>query len=259
MRVRLQIHAAALLSLAALCAGSAAAQIPDQFTNLKVLDKDIEKGQLIAIMRGWAGDLGVRCNHCHAGPDNLAGMDFASDEKATKLTARRMFEMARTINRELLADLPVVEEGAEHQKVACYTCHRGQAKPPRSIVVEVSEITQTAGVEAALTKFDELRTEFYGAGVYDFSERALVQAAGRLMESGRPGDAIKALEKNLEYFPASADSQAMIGMVHLESDDAEAAKSAFERALALDPENRQAQRGLAALASQAQPEGGPQP
>ena len=40
-----------------------AAQIPDEFTNLKLLPKDIEKRQLIGTMRDWAGGLGVRCNH----------------------------------------------------------------------------------------------------------------------------------------------------------------------------------------------------
>lgn len=64
---------------------------------------------------------------------------------------------------------------------------------------------------------------------------------------------------NLEHYPGSADSQAMIGVIHMETGDAGAATSAFESALALDPENRLAQRGLSALASQTSPEGGQQP
>lgn len=256
MRGSSPIFATALVTLLGLCAGGAAGQIPDEFTNLELLDKDIEKRQLVSIMRDWAVGLGVRCNHCHVGPDNLVGMDFASDEKATKQTARQMLEMARAVNRELLADLPVVEEGASHQNVSCYTCHRGQAKPPRNIVVELGEIAQTEGVDAALAQYDELRAEHYGSGVYDFSEGALTQAAGYLMQSGGAMDAIKTLEKNLEHYPSSADSQAMIGMIHMESGEAGAAKSAFEGALALDPENRLALRGLAALVGQAESEDG---
>jgi thioredoxin reductase len=40
-------------------------QIPDKFTNLKVLPKDISKQELQSTMRGFAFALGVRCEHCH--------------------------------------------------------------------------------------------------------------------------------------------------------------------------------------------------
>ena len=253
MRRRIPVFAAAFFSLAGLWAGSASGQIPDEFTNLKLLDENIEKRQLIGTMRNWANGLGVRCNHCHVGPDNLVGMDFASDEKATKRTARRMLEMSRAVNGELLADLPVVEEGGSHQVVSCYTCHRGQAKPPRNIVVELGGIAQAEGVDAALERYDELRAEHYGSGVYNFSEQALSEAAVYLMQAGQPAGAIKVFEKNLEHNPGSADSQAMIGLVHLETGDPVAARAAFEKALEMDPESRTAQRGMQALAAQAEP------
>ena len=83
-------------------------------------------------MRDWATGIGQRCNYCHVGPDNLEGMDFASDEKATKRTARKMLEMARVINRELLDELPTAE-GRRHMVVSCYVCHLGKAKPPRNV------------------------------------------------------------------------------------------------------------------------------
>ena len=235
MRRQAQAYAAVVLSLAALCTAGASAQIPDEFTNLELLDKDIGKRELISIMRDWTTSLGVRCNHCHVGPDTLIEMDFASDEKATKQTARRMFEMARAINRDLLANLPVVEKGVDHQNVSCYTCHRGQAKPPRNIVVEVTGTARVEGIDAALAHYDALRSEHYGSGVYDFSDRALAQAAGRVLQSGHPADAIKILEKVVHYNPESADSLAMIGMIEAETGTPEAAKAAFETWL--DPAN----------------------
>jgi tetratricopeptide (TPR) repeat protein len=177
-------------------------------------------------------------------------MDFASDEKATKQTARRMLEMARAVNGDLMAGLPVVDEGSKHQVVSCYTCHRGQAKPPRNIVVELGGIAESDGVDAALVYYDELRAEHFGAGVYDFSESALASAAGYLMQAGRAEDAVKALEKNLEHYPSSADSHAMIGMVHLQTGNAEDARPALERALEIDPENGMAQRAMQMLSAQ---------
>ena len=71
--------AALLLMTAPLCA-----QVPDEFTNLKVLDKDIGKQDLIGIMKGWAGGLGVRCNHCHVGPDNLQGLSLIHISEPTR-------------------------------------------------------------------------------------------------------------------------------------------------------------------------------
>src|SRR6185503_1734772 len=76
---------AAALALA-IVAAPAAAQIPDKFTNLKVLPKDISKDDLISTMRGFSGGLGVRCNFCHVGgtETDLTGMKFASDDKKEK-------------------------------------------------------------------------------------------------------------------------------------------------------------------------------
>src|SRR5262245_60488717 len=84
--------------LSLLVASSASAQIPDKFTNLQVLPKDISKAELVMTMRSLAGDLGFRCHNCHVGPDDLTGMDFAIDEKPTKKVAREMLKMVQTIN-----------------------------------------------------------------------------------------------------------------------------------------------------------------
>ena len=116
--------------LVAGAADDASAQIPDEYTNLQVLPKEIKKGELVGIMRGVAGALGVRCNHCHVGPDNLQGMDFATDEKPTKKTARLMMRMVHDINKKYLegreTDRPAVVE------VKCATCHHG-VDVPRAI------------------------------------------------------------------------------------------------------------------------------
>ncbi|HET9215858.1 MAG TPA: photosynthetic reaction center cytochrome c subunit family protein [Terriglobia bacterium] len=54
------------------------------------------------------------CSHCHV-------EDRSSDEKKPKQVARRMITMTRAIN----ATFP---DGKPH--VTCYTCHRGNTKPP---------------------------------------------------------------------------------------------------------------------------------
>src|SRR5205085_12219044 len=102
--------------------------IPDTFTNLKVLPKDIKKPELVQIMRGFASQLGRRCKFCHEVNDDLSEGNFASDKKIEKETARVMINMMAEINAEFLAKLP--EEPAE---ATCWTCHRGKNKPEKYV------------------------------------------------------------------------------------------------------------------------------
>ena len=108
---------------------SAQNPIPEKFTNLQVLPKDITRQNLTPIMRSFALNLGVRCQHCHVGEgDDLSKFDFASDAKPAKAVARKMMRMVNTINGELLKDVgEPAPAGAA--KVTCFTCHRGAIKP----------------------------------------------------------------------------------------------------------------------------------
>ena len=93
---------------------------PD-YTNIKVLgDLDVEQfNRLMASITEWVAPVegdNAGCNYCH-NPENMA-----SDEVYTKVVARRMLEMTRSINT---AFKPHVGETG----VTCYTCHRGQPVP----------------------------------------------------------------------------------------------------------------------------------
>ena len=90
--------------------------------NLQVLPKDLTIQQVTATMRRVAGALGVDCTHCH-----VSMTDRASDDKPTKLIARKMFTMTLQLNEEL-KDVGTPAPAGE-QKVTCYTCHRGALKP----------------------------------------------------------------------------------------------------------------------------------
>ncbi len=130
LRAAGSIAAVAGLFLAFLTAAPATAQIPDKFTNLKVLPADIAKQDLIDTMKGFAMGLGVRCWYCHKGEgDDLSTFDFASDEKGHKEIARQMLRMTMQINHEVIAKLPAHADGTERGNVRCVTCHRGAAQP----------------------------------------------------------------------------------------------------------------------------------
>lgn len=96
--------------------------------NLKVLPKNISKEELDKVMDNFKLALGVRCSHCHAPmKDNPRKMDFASDEKPEKETARKMMRMTAKINKKYFHT--VLQEGKTITQIACVTCHNGKAEP----------------------------------------------------------------------------------------------------------------------------------
>ena len=66
--------------------------IPDKYTNLQILPKDITKPQLISVMKQFSITFGVRCSYCHAVSDDLTTGSFDSDDKAAKQKARDLMK-----------------------------------------------------------------------------------------------------------------------------------------------------------------------
>lgn len=101
---------------------------PRPVENIKVL-KGWDGDQVRAEMRLMSDALGVKCEHCH-----VQG-NFASDEKRTKATARRMLEMTIGLNADYFAGAPAGDAAANTSRlgrVTCYTCHQGAAVPKTS-------------------------------------------------------------------------------------------------------------------------------
>jgi hypothetical protein len=71
---------------------------------------------------GFGRSLGVSCGFCHVPPK------WDLDDKEEKNTARLMFAMVQTINRDYIAKVPV-DSGSPSPTVNCMTCHRGMPKP----------------------------------------------------------------------------------------------------------------------------------
>ena len=81
---------------------------------------------LDSIMDSFKDALGVKCGHCHASQkDNPRKMDFASDAKPEKETARKMIRMTSRINKKYFNH----SDGQAMVQVQCKTCHRGNTKP----------------------------------------------------------------------------------------------------------------------------------
>lgn len=97
--------------------------------NLKVLPKDISREDLIKLMRGFAGALGVECSFCHAVNPQTHKLDFPSDAKDDKTIARTMIEMTQTINQQYMTQVHDPDAMPEDKHVTCGTCHRGHSMP----------------------------------------------------------------------------------------------------------------------------------
>ena len=101
---------------------------PDEgFKNLKVLPKKITHEQLEAVMKGFNASLGVRCDFCHAPrADDPKKLDFPSDAKNEKSTARFMLKMTAKLNKKYFDWKP---KGDKPPRVTCFTCHNGKKEP----------------------------------------------------------------------------------------------------------------------------------
>ena len=158
--------------------------------------------------------------------------------------AREMIRMVRTINADFVSK---VAEGDATATVRCETCHRGRAHPPKPLADLLADTAATQGADAAVAKYTEMRSESLESGQYDFRARSVVNAARRLQDEKHAEAATSLLKGAVALFPNSADVAATLGMALLQGGDRDGAKAQFDRALAIDPNNGQAQQGLRRL------------
>ncbi len=227
-----------------LLAGAAFAQAPAQEApkNLKVLPKDWTRAQVAAVMQNITAALGVGCDHCHVVTQG-APPDFASDDKKEKDLARAMMKITTDLNARLPTDFGVPAN--ELTRVGCITCHRG-VPVPKQIGEILAKTSAEKGFPAASAQYTELKTKYYGAQAYDFSESGLIATANPLIEK-RTDEAIQFLQMNLQLFPQSVRSYVALANAQQTKKDTPAAIASLEKALAIDPKNGAAQRMLAEL------------
>jgi tetratricopeptide (TPR) repeat protein len=237
---------AALGSLAAPTAAQAPAFPPAKLTNIKFFPKDIPVRALLDTMRGFTRALGVRCSYCHVARDtaDLASYNFASDDKATKRKARVMLGMAADINHKYLTKLP--ERVTPAASVTCVTCHRG-VSVPRPIEQIVQAAYATGGADSAEAVYRALRQRYYGRSAYDFGETPLAEVAGDLRSQGKLADAVRLYVLNTTFLPTSAFAHRQAAAGYLAAGDTAQAIAFFQKAIAINPNDRQAQQALNAL------------
>jgi tetratricopeptide (TPR) repeat protein len=224
--------------------GTAFAQPPAQQEpkNLKVLPKDWTREQVINVMRNFTAALGVDCEYCHVEGEPP---DFASDDKEEKDLARAMMKITADLNSRLPTDFG--KPADELTRIQCITCHRGVPEP-KQLAEILAKTSAEKGFAAASAQYKDLKSKYYGAQAYDFSENGLIATARPLVQS-RTDEALQFLALNLELFPRSAQTYVVMGQAQVVKKDTAGAISSFEKALEIDPQNGLARRTLNQLKS----------
>lgn len=209
------------------------AQIPDKFTNLRVLPKLISKEKLVETMRSFTGALGVNCGFCHAEQKGTDKLDFPSDDKPEKDEARIMLKMVMGINQDYLSELS--EYTKDVMKVKCITCHRGNKKPLMLQDVLFKTIKEK-GLPEAVSTYHKLHDEYYGSFTYDFTPPTLVKLVEMLNEEKRYDDALGIANLNIEVYPKSGMAYYGLGEAYRAKGDKDKALEAYDKAKTLMPE-----------------------
>jgi tetratricopeptide (TPR) repeat protein len=244
-RFRIASLAATTVMFLSLAALAAEAQMPDKFTNLQYFPKKISRQELMGNMRGFSFSLGVRCQFCHAGKDGnkLEQMDFASDEKDTKKTARAMLRMVDAINQEYIAKMgrtaPI--------RVECVTCHR-QLSIPKTMNTLLAETIDKKDIQAAITLYRDLRKNGLGNGQYDFGETSLNILTESLLKQDKAKEAVAIMELNVEInTPPTGWAFNLLAMSHVANKEVEKAKRDYQKILELNPQDEWAKKQLEQL------------
>lgn len=217
---------------------------PPAPSNLQVLPKDMPREQLLQTMQAFSQALGVQCNYCHVQEGRGGRNDMASDEKPPKKAARGMLVLARDINEKLP---PAVGKAADATtRVGCMTCHRGVAIP-KQLTQILNETVTAKGLDAAIAQYRDLRTRYYGAMAYDFTENGLIAVAQAANNADRTDNAIAWLNLNLEFYPKSARTYIVMAQAHQRKNDKDGAIKDLEKAIEIDPNNAQAKQQLQQL------------
>ncbi len=210
------------------------AQIPDTFTNLKVLPKDISKDKLVEVMKSFTFSLGVRCNYCHEGEDGqpLSTFDFQSDKKNEKLKARTMMNMTHDINSDYLSKFSEYQD--KIVEVKCVTCHRGASKPEQLEDVLYDKV-KSDGLDEAISDYNNLYKRYYGGFAYDFRDHTLVALTEKLADDKMYDEAIAFSNINVEKYPESGTAYFGLAEAYEMKGDKENAITNYKKALELMP------------------------
>ena len=118
-------------------------------------------------------------------------------------------------------------------------------QPKKPIVLEMSQLIDSKGVEAAVNRYQRLYAEEQEA--YNFSEQGMNGLGYSLIEQGKIGAAIAVFKLNTETHPDAFNTWDSLGEAYMENGDNAQAIANYEKSLSLNPRNENAKEKLAEL------------
>lgn len=157
------------------------------YKNIQVFN-DLPASQLDGTMQFMSAALGVACDHCHTD-------SWASDQKPSKIAARKMVVMTRNINKESFSNNPAI---------TCYTCHNGQPQTTPVPRVSQAEEDERSASHGAMPTTDEVIGRYTRAiGGADAIEKLKSQVSvGHLITASRKS---KPTSLSLEIYRQAPD------------------------------------------------------
>jgi len=116
----------------------------------------------------------------------------------------------------------------------------------RAPLVETLSVTIAQhGVAAAVAQYRALRAQPSGAAM--FNEDVLNDLGYELLHAGRPTDAVRIFQLNVESYPGSANAYDSLGEAEADAGDTARAIADYQTCLALNPKSANARQALAEL------------
>jgi len=117
------------------------------------------------------------------------------------------------------------------------------AYPKRAGAVELEKVYRSSGIDRVLKTYRSLKQN--STEDYDLSEAELNILGYKILYGDRkPPDAIKVFTLTTEEYPSSSNAFDSLADAYQVSGDAKAAKTTYEKALALDPTNEHSRTAL---------------
>jgi len=111
---------------------------PEKYKNIQVLT-DVQADQLLPTMDYIVQATGIQCQGCHVQDDTTKEFAYDKDDNRTKLTARKMMQLVKTVNA-----------GDFGARIQCGTCHAGRNQPAGLQLAQPLTDEQIAAMAAAL-------------------------------------------------------------------------------------------------------------
>ncbi|MEM8484897.1 MAG: serine hydrolase [Bacteroidota bacterium] len=117
--------------------------------------------------------------------------------------------------------------------------------PKKPIVMEMSKLIESKGIEAAVNRYNRLYAEQQDA--YDFSEQGMNGLGYALLQQDKVDAAVAMFTLNTETYPDAFNTWDSLGEAYMERGDHEKAIAHYEKSLTLNPRNENAKEKLAEM------------